>query len=171
MCVNMIKYQSLLCLCLCLSVSVSLSLCVKVPTSEQLNKERKKRVFLFALLLLCLYSFQSLCSLYWDFSIQRHKDTTTSPLDFLSLVSLSLSLSLFSSEHGDLPTQGLRKLYSSSSLITDHRSQIIASLFFSWLITQGLRVLRVQGQGQGASDNPLASHNGLRVRVSIYLFV
>ena len=145
MCVNMIKYQSLLCLCLCLSVSVSLcvclslslclcvslsvsaslSLCVKVPTSEQLNKERKKRVFLFALLLLCLYSFQSLCSLYWDFSIQRHKDTTTSPLFFswLSLFSLSLSLS----SHLNMVTYRLRDLGNSillllSSQITDHRS-------------------------------------------------
>ena len=137
MCVNMIKYQSLLCLCLCLSVSVSLSLsvsvcvslCVKVSTSEQLNKERKKRVFLFALLLLCLYSFQSLCSLYWDFSIQRHKDTTTSPLFFswLSLFSLSLFLSLSLSSHLNMVTYRLRDLGNSillllSSQITDHRS-------------------------------------------------
>ena len=164
--VNMIKYQSLLCLCLCLSVSVSLCVCLPlcVPLSLcvkvwQVNKERKKRVFLFALLLLlCLYSFHSLCSLYWDFSIQRHKDTTTSPLFFSPLlssslclfsivVSLSLSLSLFSSEHGDLQTYRLRDLGKSILLllsshityhishITYHRSQIIASLFFSCLIT------------------------------------
>ena len=138
MCVNMIKYQSLLCLCLCLSVSVSLcvclslSLCVKVPTSEQLNKERKKRVFLFALLLLCLYSFQSLCSLYWDFSIQRHKDTTTSPLFFswLSLFSLSLFLSLSLSSHLNMVTYRLRDLGNSillllSSQIIDHSFSLL----------------------------------------------
>ena len=157
MCVNMIKYQSLLCLCLCLSVSVSLcvclslsvsvcvSLCVKVSTSEQLNKERKKRVFLFALLLLCLYSFQSLCSLYWDFSIQRHKDTTTSPLFFswLSLFSLSLFLSLSLSSHLNMVTYRLRDLGNSillllSSQITDHRSQIIDHSFSLLLLAYHL---------------------------------
>ena len=114
---------------LSLSVSVCVSLCVKVSTSEQLNKERKKRVFLFALLLLCLYSFQSRCSLYWDFSIQRHKDTTTSPLFFswLSLFSLSLFLSLSLSSHLNMVTYRLRDLGNSillllSSQITDHRS-------------------------------------------------
>ena len=142
----MIKYQSLLCLCLCLSVSLSLSvslcvsLCVCLSLSLslcvkawQVNKERKKRVFLFALLLLlCLYSFHSLCSLYWDFFIQRHKDTTTSPLfsSWLCLFSLvvSLSLSLSLSSHLNMVTYGLTDLGKSilllllSSHVTHHRS-------------------------------------------------
>ena len=152
--VNMIKYQSLLCLCLCLSVSVSVSASLSLSLSkcQQVNKwiseQGKKRVFLFALLLLCLYSFQSLCSLYWDFSIQRHKDTTSSPLFFswLSLFSLSLSLSLLNSHYLkdtsylidsvllacaylNMVTYRLRGLGKSlllllllSSQITDHRS-------------------------------------------------
>ena len=130
MCVNMIKYQSLLCLCLCLSVSVSLCVCVSlslcvcvclslclplslsVSKCQQVNnwirKERKECSFLlfFFFAFILFRAFARYIGISPFNAIRTPPLLLFSSLGFLSLVSLSfsLSLSLFSSEHGDLPT-------------------------------------------------------------------
>ena len=75
-----------LCLSLCLCLSVCLCVSIKVSTSVKSTSVKCQQVLLF------LCSFHTLCSLYWDFSIQRHKHNTS----HLSLFSLSLLSSLFS---------------------------------------------------------------------------
>ena len=147
MCVNMIKYQSLLCLCLCLSVSVSLCVCVSlslcvcvclslclplslsVSKCQQVNnwirKERKECSFLlfFFFAFILFRAFARYIGIFLFNAIRTPPLLLFSSLDFLSLVSLSLSLS----SHLNMVTYRLRDLGNSillllSSQITDHRS-------------------------------------------------
>ena len=85
-----------LCLSLCLCLSVCLCVSIKVSTSVKSTSVKSTSVKSTSVkcqqVLLFLCSFHTLCSLYWDFSIQRHKHNTS----HLSLFSLSLLSSLFS---------------------------------------------------------------------------
>ena len=118
-------------LSLCVCVSLSLCLCVSLSVSkyQQVNnwirKERKECSFLlfFFFAFILFRAFARYIGIFLFNAIRTPPLLLFSSLDFLSLVSLSLSLS----SHLNMVTYRLRDLGNSillllSSQITDHRS-------------------------------------------------
>ena len=114
-----------------LSLSVSASLSLSVSKYQQVNnwirKERKECSFLlfFFFAFILFRAFARYIGIFLFNAIRTPPLLLFSSLDFLSLVSLSLSLS----SHLNMVTYRLRDLGNSillllSSQITDHRSQI-----------------------------------------------